>query len=51
MQQGSESKTAIEYCNTHGVKVISKQCILMFLQNAGFPHNFHHWIWGFGKTT
>ncbi len=46
MQQGAESKTAIEYCANHGINVVSKECILMFLARPGFPHNFHHWIWG-----
>jgi len=49
MQQGSESKTAIEYCAKHGIKAVSGECILMFLTRPGFPHNFHHWIWGLGK--
>lgn len=49
MQQGAESMTAIEYCEKHGIKVISRECILMFLDRPGFPHNFHHWIWGMGK--
>src|SRR4030095_2787893 len=51
MQQGSESKTAIEYCNAHGIKVISKQCMLMFINNSGFLHSFHKWIWGFSNRT
>ncbi|HEY3250289.1 MAG TPA: CoA-binding protein [Ignavibacteria bacterium] len=46
MQQGAESKTAIEYCTAHDIKVVSKQCMLMFLNNLGFPHSFHKWIWG-----
>jgi predicted CoA-binding protein len=49
MQQGAESKTAVEYCTKHGIKVISRECLLMFLYRPGFPHNFHHWIWGLGK--
>lgn len=48
MQQGAESKAAIEFCMNHGVKVISNECILMFLARPGFPHNFHHWVWGWG---
>lgn len=47
MQQGAENKAAIDYCNAHDIKVVSKQCLLMFLNHSGFPHNFHHWVWGF----
>jgi len=46
MQQGAESKTAIEYCSNHGIKVVSGECLLMFINKPGFPHNLHHWVWG-----
>ena len=46
MQQGSESNKAIEFCVTREIRVISGQCMLMFLNKPGFPHNLHHWAWG-----
>jgi len=46
MQQGSENKAAIEYCKSNGIKAVTGNCILMFLEKPGFPHNFHHWVWG-----
>jgi len=49
MQQGSESKAAIEFCEQNGIDVIHGECILMFAQPQGL-HKFHHWLWGlFGK--
>ena len=50
MQQGAESDKAIEYCEQHGIGVVSGECILMFLAPKAFPHNMHRWIRGaFGK--
>ena len=46
MQQGSSSEKAVKYCKENGINVISKECILMFLEKPGFPHNFHKWVWG-----
>jgi len=46
MQQGAESNAAICHCSVHGIKIVSGECILMFLENMGFPHNLHKWIWG-----
>lgn len=47
-QQGSESPKAVSYCIMNGLNVISGECILMFTENAGFPHNLHKWVWGLG---
>lgn len=46
MQQGSESKNAIEYCIKNGISVISGECILMFAQPMEFFHRAHRWVWG-----
>ena len=46
MQQGSESKEAIEYCIQNGITVISGECILMFAEPMVFFHRAHKWIWG-----
>jgi predicted CoA-binding protein len=45
MQLGADSKTAIDYCNANGITVIRNECLLMFLQKPGFPHNIHKWVW------
>jgi len=46
MQQGSESETAVQFCESHGISVIAGECILMFAKPVGFPHNLHRWVWG-----
>jgi len=48
MQQGAESNKAVEFCVINDMRVISGQCILMFLNKPGFPHNLHHWVWNIG---
>ena len=45
MQQGSESEKAIAYCNEHGIAVIQKECILMFVDPVNSIHGFHKWLW------
>lgn len=45
MQQGSESDNAIAYCKEHGITVIPKECILMFVDPVNSIHGFHKWIW------
>jgi uncharacterized protein len=46
MQQGSESKKAISYCHENGIRVVQRECILMFAEPAAFIHKAHRWIWG-----
>jgi predicted CoA-binding protein len=46
MQQGSESEKAVSYCRENGIQVVQRECILMFAESAGFPHNLHRGIWG-----
>lgn len=45
MQQGSETKDAIAYCQANNVNLIHNECILMFAEPVTFPHNFHRYIW------
>lgn len=45
MQQGSESQTAIKYCNENGIDVVHDECILMFSEPVKSMHSFHRWIW------
>lgn len=49
LQQGAESKEAVEFCVSKGINVIAKECMLMYLSNMGFPHNFHKWVHNLGS--
>lgn len=51
MQRGSQSAAAINYCNSRGIKAVSGQCLLMFLNSPGFPHALHKWIWHMGSRA
>jgi predicted CoA-binding protein len=44
MQQGAESKSAIDFCREHGMTVVHGECILMFAEPTG-AHKLHHWFW------
>ncbi len=41
MQQGAESAASLDFCREHGMTVIHGECIMMFLEHAGFPHVMH----------
>jgi predicted CoA-binding protein len=41
LQQGSETKSAIQFCQEHGIDVIYGECILMYQPNPMFVHKFH----------
>lgn len=45
LQQGSQSDTAIKYCEENGIDCISNECILMFAQPSAFIHRAHRWVW------
>lgn len=45
LQQGAESKAAIDLCKDNGIDVIHGHCILMFAEPTGFPHRVHRYIW------
>ena len=45
LQQGTESKEAIDFCNSKQMNVIHGECILMFAEPIGSFHKFHRWIW------
>jgi len=47
-QLGSVSQKAVRYCILNGINVVSDECILMFLDHPGFPHNLHKWVWSIG---
>jgi predicted CoA-binding protein len=46
LQQGAESKAAIQYCEQNGMSVIYGKCILMFAQPLAFFHKPHRWVMG-----
>lgn len=45
MQQGAESRSAIRFCEQHGISVVHGECILMFAQPVVSFHRFHRWVW------
>lgn len=50
LQQGSQSDTAVKFCEENGIECVSNECILMFAQPSAFIHRAHKWVWGvFGK--
>ncbi|MBE0572094.1 MAG: CoA-binding protein [Ignavibacteriaceae bacterium] len=46
LQQGSQSETAVKFCEENGIDCVSNECILMFTQPSAFIHRAHKWIWG-----
>ena len=44
MQQGSESKNAISFCEDKGINVVHNECIMMFVEPVKSIHSFHRWI-------
>lgn len=44
MQQGSESRNAIEYCNDNQINLVHNECIMMFVEPVKSMHGFHRWI-------
>lgn len=44
MQQGSESKNAIDFCNQNEIDVVHNECIMMFVEPVKSIHSFHRWI-------
>lgn len=44
MQQGSESKSAIQFCKEHNITTVIGECILMFAEPVTSFHKFHRWL-------
>ena len=44
MQQGSESKSAIKFCEDNKIDCISGECIMMFSEPVQSIHKFHRGI-------
>lgn len=50
MQQGSESDTAVRFCQEHGISEVHGECIMMFAQPVQSVHRWHRGAWRlFGK--
>ncbi len=45
LQQGSESETAIQFCQAKAIDCIYGECILMFAEPVGILHKLHRWVW------
>jgi predicted CoA-binding protein len=41
---GAVSRSAVEFCRSHGIDVIPGECPFMFLPDAGFPHGLHRFL-------
>jgi predicted CoA-binding protein len=46
MQQGAESKVAVQFCEDNGITHVEGECVLMFAQPIAFYHKPHRWLWG-----
>ena len=44
MQQGAQSDAAIEFCEQNGIEVVSKRCIMMFVEPVESIHKFHRFL-------
>jgi len=42
----SVSQDSLDFCAANGMTVLSRHCLLMFLEPVGFPHNVHRCICG-----
>jgi len=45
MQQGSQSKAAVDYCEQNGLAVVQRACILMYAEPVVSIHRVHRWLW------
>lgn len=41
--EGASSPEAIDFCQQNGIDVVTHQCPLMFLEDAGLIHRVHGW--------
>lgn len=45
IQQGAETREAIEFCQQNNIDFVQKECVLMFAEPLKFFHKPHRWIW------
>jgi predicted CoA-binding protein len=43
MQQGAESRSAIQFCEQYGIDAVHGECIFMFVEPVISVHKFHRW--------
>lgn len=43
IQQGSESKKSIQFCEQYGLQAVYGQCIIMYSDPVESIHKFHRW--------
>jgi predicted CoA-binding protein len=43
MQPGAESASAVEYCETHGINVVSGRCILRYMDELDLREGLSTW--------
>lgn len=44
MQQGSDSKNALEFCELNKINYVANECILMFAEPVTSIHKIHRWV-------
>ena len=44
MQQGAESRNAVEIAEKYGMAVVYRKCILMYLEPVESVHALHRWL-------
>lgn len=44
LQQQTESPQAIQFCKKYNIDVVYGECIMMFAEPLGFPHQVHRWF-------
>jgi predicted CoA-binding protein len=45
MQQGAESRNAIQFCQENNIPHVSGECIMMFAEPVSSIHKVHRFIW------
>jgi uncharacterized protein len=46
LQQGAESREAIQFAQDNGMNMVFGKCIMMFAQPQAFFHKPHRWVMG-----
>ncbi len=46
IQQGSETKAALDFCQAQGISVVHNECVLMFAEPTPWFHKMHKFVWG-----
>ena len=44
LQQGAESPEAVQFCQEHGLNVVTGECIIMYQAHPAFPHSLHKFV-------